>query len=94
MMVDFFLVTCNMWHLLALNCILHFRAHDYKVPMSFCSDKQSASDLIWWNSSASSANNVMVPDMFILLSFIDNKKKHEGPEHSALGYARNYGYLL
>ena len=66
MMMDFFLVICNTWHLLALNCILHFRAHEYKVSRSFCSDKQSASDLIWRKSSASSANNFMVPDIDVI----------------------------
>ena len=38
--------------------------------MSFCSDTQSASDLIWCKSSASSANNLIVPDMSLLMSFI------------------------
>ena len=68
--IDFFFVTCNTWHLLALNCILHLRAHEVSVSRSFCSDTQSASDLIWWKSSASSAINLIVPDMSLLVSFI------------------------
>ena len=61
------IVTCN---LLALNCIIHIRDHEYSVSSSLCSDTQSASDLIWWKSSASSANNLNVPDMSLLMSFI------------------------
>ena len=40
------------------------------VSRSFCSDTQSASDLIWRKRSASSANNLIVPDMPLLMSFI------------------------
>ena len=58
-MIDFFFVTCNIWHLLALNCIIRLRDHEYSVSRSFCNDTQSATELIWWKSSASSANNFL-----------------------------------
>ena len=77
MIIDFF-VTCNTWHLLELNCIRHLRDHELSVSRYFCSDTQSPSDLIWWKSSASSANNLIVPDMSLLMSF----------------NAREYGYHL
>ena len=40
------------------------------VSMSFCSGTQPGSDLIWWKSGASSANNLIVPDRSLLMSFI------------------------
>ena len=71
MIIDFFFVTCNTWHLQALNCIPHLRDHELRVCQClFCSGTQSGSDLIWWKSSASSANNLIVPDRSLLISFI------------------------
>ena len=90
MIIDFFFVTCNTWHLLALNCILHLRDHELSVSRSFCSDTQSASDLIWWKSSASSANNLIVPDMPLLMSFI-YVKNMSGPSTVPWGTPESTG---
>ena len=86
-------VTCNTWHLLALNCILHLRDPELNlsVSRSFCSDTQSPSDLIWWKSSASSANNLIVPDMSLILMSFKYFKNMKGPSTVPLGTPESTG---
>ena len=57
MMLDFYFT----WHLFGLNYILHLRDHECSASRAFCSNSQSASDLIGWKRSVSSANNFIVP---------------------------------
>ena len=72
-MIMYFCVTCSTWHLLALNCFLHLRDHEYIVCQGLFAvihNNLLAPDFMVEEYSASSANNLIVPDMSLLVSFI------------------------